>query len=74
MHSACIAEIHVTGSNIKVLIVAQRNVCREYMSLATINRTWVLIKITQYCCAISTIFALSQKFSQQVSLFGFLGL
>ena len=73
MHSACIVEVHVTGGNVKVLSVAQRNVCREYMSLTTMQRTWVLMKMTRYCCEISTIFAVSQQFFQQISLFGFLG-
>jgi hypothetical protein len=62
MHSACIFELHVAGRNVKVLSVAQRKFCREYMLLATIQNTWVLMKITQYCCAVSTIFAVSQQF------------
>jgi len=62
MHSACIVEVLITGSNINVLSVAQRKVRREFMWLATIQSTWVLMKMTRYCCAVSTIFAASQQF------------
>jgi hypothetical protein len=35
----CIAELHVTVSNINILSVAQKCVCGDCMSWATIKRT-----------------------------------
>ena len=54
MHSVCIAEVHVIVNYINILSIAQQCLCGEFMSPATMKRTYVFMWRAKCCMETKT--------------------